>query len=231
MPFDQVVLITGAAKGIGAAIARAIAAPKTAIIINYNTSTAAAAALVTELTELGAGAAIAVQADISTADGAATLISATVAQFGTITGLVNNAGIYESAPASAAAAHFERVVAGNVMTFLYVTAAAVPHLADGGSVVNISSAVTRGAMDAYTRALAVELAPRRVRVNAVLPGMTKTRSDLPAAAEAMAAKVTPFGEIGRPEDVAAAVAFLLDPKSRWITGQSVGVSGGMAFSY
>ncbi|KAI9338668.1 hypothetical protein DFJ73DRAFT_581770 [Zopfochytrium polystomum] len=241
--FERVIIITGGAKGIGAATARQISAPSTAIVINYNTSSASAASLVSELLALGAGAALAIQADVSTPEGAAKLIDETVARFGTITGLVNNAGVYEPAPiATTTPEQIRRTIDANVFSFLYVTASAVRHIADGGSVVNVSSAMTRvpfphrttytaskGAMDAYTRALAVELGPRKIRVNAVLPGITKT--DMTTVSEEAAAKMTPFGEIGKPEDVAAAIVFLLDPKSRWITGQSIGASGGIAFSY
>ncbi|KAI9365526.1 hypothetical protein DFJ73DRAFT_952767 [Zopfochytrium polystomum] len=243
MPFDRVIVITGAAKGIGAATARQAADKSTAIVINYKASATAANELVEELKQLGAGDAVAIQADVSTAEGATQLISETVARFGKVTGLVNNAGIYDPAPVTAPFEQTRKTIAANVFSFLYVTSAAVPHIPDEGSIVNVSSAVTRvpfpnhtaytaskGAMDAYTRALAVELAPRKIRVNAVLPGMTKT--DMMAAGmEEVAAKVTPFGEVGMPQEVAAAVTFLLDPKSRWITGQSIGASGGMAFSY
>ncbi|KAI9351827.1 hypothetical protein DFJ73DRAFT_760080 [Zopfochytrium polystomum] len=242
MSFDRVIVITGGAKGIGAAIAKQLADKSTAVVINYKASAAAADALVEELKQLGAGDAIAIQADVSTPEGASKLIDETVARFGKITGLVNNAAIYEPAPVTAPFATIEKTIAANVFSFLYVTSAAVPHIVNEGSVVNISSAVTRvpfpnhtaytaskGAMDAYTRALAVELAPRKIRVNAVLPGMTKT--DMTVGFEEMAVNSTPFGEFGKAEDVAAAVTFLLDPKSRWITGQSIGASGGLAFSY
>ncbi|KAI9354308.1 short-chain dehydrogenase/reductase SDR [Zopfochytrium polystomum] len=243
MSFDRVIVITGAAKGIGAAIAKQVADKSTAIVVNYKASAAAADALIEELKQLGAGDAVAIQADVSTPDGAKKLIDETVARFGKITGLVNNAAIYEPAPVTAAPETIERTIAANVLSFLYVTSVAVPHIPDEGSIVNISSAITRtpfpnhttytaskGAMDAYTRALAVELGPRKIRVNAVLPGLTKTDM-MPPGQEERAAQVTPFGEVGKPEQVAAAVAFLLDHKSRWVSGQSIGASGGLAFSY
>ncbi|KAI9332274.1 short-chain dehydrogenase/reductase SDR [Zopfochytrium polystomum] len=240
--FDRVIVITGAAKGIGAAIAKQLTDKSTALVINYKSSVAAAEALIEELKQRGAGAVVAVQADVSTPEGATKLIDETVAQFGKITGLVNNAGIYEPAPVTGPFAAIERTIAANVLSFMYVTSAAVPHIPNEGSIVNIASSITRvpfanhtsytaskGAMDAYTRALAVELGPRKIRVNAVLPGFTKT--DMAAGYDDMAAKLTPFGEFGKPEEVAAAVTFLLDPKSRWITGQGIGASGGLAFSY
>ncbi|KAI9351086.1 hypothetical protein DFJ73DRAFT_795824 [Zopfochytrium polystomum] len=243
MSFDRVIVITGAAKGIGAAIAKQVAAKDTAIVINYKSSAAAADDLIKQLKQLGAGDALAIQADVSTPEGATRLVDATVARFGKITGLVNNAGIYEPGPVETAFEAIKTTLAANVFSFMYVTSAAAPHIPDEGSVVNIASVVTRvpfpnhttyaaskGAMDAYTRALAVELGPRKIRVNAVLPGPTRTDM-MPADLEETVKSITPFGEIGKPEEVAAVVGFLLDPKSRWVSGQSVGASGAYSFSY
>ena len=242
----QVAVVTGASKGIGAAIAEHLAAAGAAVVVNYASSGAGAAAVVQRIRQAG-GKAVAVQADVSKLDDVRRLFAETKKAFGKLDVLVNNAGIYEFAPLEAISAeHFHKQFDLNVLGLLLTTQEAVKHFGlSGGSVINISSGAaasappnlsvysgTKAAVNAITRSLAQELGPCKVRVNAVSPGVIETEglhaagissSDFQRQVEAQA----PLGRIGRPQDIAPAVVFLASPESAWITGENLYVSGGL----
>ena len=240
----KVALVTGASKGIGAGIAKELAARGASVAVNYSGSKANADKLVEEIKAAG-GKAIAVQANVADADTIGPLIQAVVKAFGPIDILVNNAGIYEFSPLeNVTAEHFRKQFDVNVLGLLLTTKEAVPHFnAKGGSIVNISSVVvdgvpgasvysaTKGAVDAITASLAKELGPKKIRVNSLNPGLIETEgthamgvigSELHKNAEAR----TPLGRIGQPQDVATAAAFLASEDSGWINGQAIFASGG-----
>ncbi|KAJ3333570.1 hypothetical protein HDU76_006611 [Blyttiomyces sp. JEL0837] len=241
----NVTVITGGARGIGAAIAKEIAStiPNSVIVINYRSSSTEADSLVSELKALGATA-LPVQADVGTTAGSQKLIQTTIDHYGHINTLVNNAGIYASAPiGSVTESQYDDVFNSNVKATILVTSIAAKHIVDGGSIVNISSVVThnpfpdttvyvasKGAIEAFTRGLAVELAPRKIRVNAVSPGFTQTPM-LPEAYKEFAISQTPFRRVGTPEEIATVVGFLAGDKSQWVTGQNIFSSGGISYSF
>jgi 3-oxoacyl-[acyl-carrier protein] reductase len=242
----QVAVVTGASKGIGAAVAEHLAAAGAAVVVNYASSRAGAEAVVQRIRQAG-GKAVAVQADVSRPEDVRRLFGETDRAFGRLDILVNNAGVYEFAPLEAVSPeHFHKQFDLNVLGLLLTTQEAVKHFGPaGGSVVNISSVVatlappnasvysgTKAAVNAITRSLAQELGPRKIRVNAVNPGMVETEglhatgisgSDFQRQVEAQ----TPLGRIGRPQDVAPAVVFLASPDSGWTTGETLTISGGL----
>lgn len=241
----KVAVVTGASKGIGAAIARKLAQEGAAIVVNYASSKAGADAVVKDITSAG-GRAIAVQGDVSKAAEAQHLFDEAVRQFGRLDILVNNSGVYEFAPIEQVTEeHYRRVFDINVLGLLFTTQAAAKHLGEGGSIINISSAVTtvlspatavytgtKGAVNAITGVLANELAPRRIRVNAVSPGYVMTEGTQTAGItgsemEAGIVAQTPLGRAGRPDDIAGVVAFLASDDARWITGETIAASGGI----
>jgi 3-oxoacyl-[acyl-carrier protein] reductase len=241
----KVAVVTGASKGIGAAIARKLAEEGAAIVVNYASSKAGADAVVKDITSAG-GRAIAVQGDVSKAAEAQHLFDEAVRQFGRLDILVNNSGVYEFAPIEQVTEeHYRRVFDINVLGLLFTTQAAAKHLGEGGSIINISSAVTtvlspatavytgtKGAVNAITGVLANELAPRRIRVNAVSPGYVMTEGTQTAGItgsemEAGIVAQTPLGRAGRPDDIAGVVAFLASDDARWITGETIAASGGI----
>jgi 3-oxoacyl-[acyl-carrier protein] reductase len=243
---EQVAVVTGASKGIGAAIAEYLAAAGAAVVVNYASSRAGAEAVVQRIRQAG-GKSVAVQADVSKPDDIRRLFAETKKAFGKLDLLVNNAGVYEFAPLEAISAeHFHKHFDLNVLGLLLTTQEAVKHFGpSGGSIVNISSVAatsalpnasvysgTKAAVDAITRSLAQELGPRKIRVNAVSPGMVETEGlhtagmaggDFQRQFEAQA----PLGRIGQPQDIAPAVVFLASPESAWITGENLYVSGGL----
>jgi len=243
---DKIAVVTGASKGIGAAIAKLLAVEGAAIVVNYATSKGGAENTVRDITKNG-GKAIAVQGDMSSKGDIERLFAETKEVFGTIDILVNNAGIYEFAPLeSITEEHFHKQFNLNVLGPILATQAALKLFGPaGGSIVNISSLVstmgfpnaaiysgTKGALDAITRSLAKELGPRKIRVNAINPGMVETEgvhaagiaeSDMRKQVEAQ----TPLGRIGQPQDIAAAAVFLASPDSAWITGETFVIAGGM----
>lgn len=241
----KVALVTGASKGIGAAIARELAARGAAVAVNYSGSKAAAENVAAEIEAVG-GKAITVQGNVADPKAIAPLIDAVVAQFGPIDILVNNAGVYEFAPLEQITPeHFHKQFDVNVLGLLLTTQAAVARFnPKGGSIINIGSVVgrmapgtgsvysaTKGAVNTITIALSKELGPKGIRVNALNPGLIETEGTHTAGLIGSefsegAAKETPLGRIGQPQDVATAAAFLASADAGWINGQTIYAAGG-----
>lgn len=242
----KVAVVTGASKGIGAAIAEELAASGAAVVVNFAKSKAGAEAVVDRIKKAD-GKAVAVQADVAKPDEVRRLFAETKKAFGKLDILVNNAGIYEFAPLEAITAeHFHKHFDLNVLALLLATQEAVKHFGpSGGSIINMSSfaataapattavySATKAAVNAITRSLAQELGPRKIRVNAIAPGVIETEG-LHAAGitgsdfEKQAEKQAPLGRIGQPRDIAPAVAFLASPESAFITGESLYITGGL----
>jgi 3-oxoacyl-[acyl-carrier protein] reductase len=244
----KVALVTGASKGIGAGIARELAAAGAAVAVNYATDRAGAETVVGEITKAG-GRAVAVPGDVSRPADAARMLAATAEAFGPLDVLVNNAGVYAETPLEAVTAdEFHRQFDTNVLGPLLVTRAALGHFGPcGGSVVNIGSgasrmrppgysiyAATKAALDAVTGVLAKELAPRKIRVNSVNPGATLSEGTRAAGLygvgsefEKQLVAATPLGRVGTPADVAKVVAFLASDDAGWLTGEVILASGGL----
>ena len=241
----KVAVVTGASKGIGAAIAKQLADAGAAVVVNYASSKAGADKVVAAIADNG-GKAVAVQADLANEADVRRLFAETKQAFGRLDVRVNNAGIYEFAPIESVTADlFHKQFNLNVLGLLLATQEAVKLFGPaGGSVVNISSVVattavpnssvysgTKGAVDSITRSLAAELGPRKIRVNAINPGMVQTEgtqsggigdSDFRKETEAD----TPLGRIGVPGDIAPAAVFLASDDAAWITGETLHISGG-----
>jgi 3-oxoacyl-[acyl-carrier protein] reductase len=242
---DKVALVTGASKGIGAAIARSLAAEGASVVVNYASSKAGADTVVAAI-EAAGGKAVAVGGDVSKLAEAEGMVAAAIEHFGRLDIVVNNAGVYEMAPIEETSeALYRRIFDINVLGTLLVTQAAARHLGQGASVINIGSAVTRvtppgsavysgtkGAVDAITGVLARELGPRGIRVNAVNPGMVITEGVHTAGFaggdfEQWAVGQTPLGRVGQPDDIAPVVTFLASDEAKWVTGELMLASGGM----
>ncbi|MCC8404841.1 glucose 1-dehydrogenase [Paraburkholderia sp. MMS20-SJTN17] len=240
----KVAVVTGASKGIGAAIAKALAAQGASVVVNYASSRAGADKVVADITAAG-GKAVAVGGDVSKAADAKGIIDAAIETYGRLDVLVNNAGVYEFAPIEEITeAHFHKHFDINVLGLLLVTQAALKHLGEGASIVNVGSVAaritpptttvytaTKGAVDAITGVLAKELGPRKIRVNSVNPGMVETEGVHSAGVigsdfEKLTISTTPLGRIGQPDDIADVVAFLASNDARWLTGESLIASGG-----
>lgn len=240
----KVALVTGASKGIGAAIARELASRGAAVAVNYSGSKTAAEKVVRDI-EAAGGKAIAVQANLADPDAIGPLIDTVAKKLGPISILVNNAGVYEFLPVDAITReHFYRLFSVNVLGLLLTTQAALQHFnPQGGSIINIGSVVsdgaataavysgTKGAVDSITASLAQELGARKIRVNAINPGLIETEgvqtagiigSDLHKEAVAR----TPLGRIGQPGDVATIAAFLASDDATWVNGQLIQAAGG-----
>jgi 3-oxoacyl-[acyl-carrier protein] reductase len=241
----KVAVVTGASKGIGAGIAKSFAAHGASVVVNYASSKEGAENVVAAITKTG-GKAIAVGGDVSKAAEAQAVVEAAIKAFGRLDILVNNAGVYEFSPIEGLTEeHFHRHFNINVLGPLLAIQAAVKHLGEGSSIINIGSGVTRitppnsavytgtkGALDAITGVLARELGPRKIRVNSLNPGMVETEgthsggyvgSDLEKTLVAQ----TPLGRIGQPDDIADVAAFLASNDSRWLTGEVLIVGGGL----
>jgi 3-oxoacyl-[acyl-carrier protein] reductase len=241
----KVAVVTGASKGIGAGIAKALAAEGAAVVVNYASSKSGADAVVAAITAAG-GKAVAVRGDVSKLTEAHGLIEAAVKVYGRLDILVNNSGVYGFAPIEAVTEEeFHRQYNVNVLGLLLATQAAVKHLGEGGSIINISSVVsritppasavysgTKGAVDAITGSLSKELGARKIRVNAINPGIVQTEGTVGAGIigsdfEKAAIAQTPLGRAGQPDDIAAIAVFLASDDSRWLTGEKIIASGGM----
>jgi 3-oxoacyl-[acyl-carrier protein] reductase len=242
----KVAVVTGASKGIGAAIALQLAAEGAAVVVNYATSKQGADRVVVDITRKG-GKAFAIQANIAKQADIQRLFAETKKAFGKLDILVNNAGIYEFAPLEQVTAEqFHKHFDLNVLGLLLASQEALKLFGpEGGSIINISSVVaqspqpnasvysaTKAAVDAVTRSLAKELGPRKIRVNSINPGMVETEgvhaagiaeSDFRKQVESQ----TPLGRIGQPQDIAPAAVFLASDDAAWITGETFTISGGM----
>jgi 3-oxoacyl-[acyl-carrier protein] reductase len=242
----KVALVTGASKGIGASIAKHLAAEGASVVVNYASSKDGADRIVNEIKSKG-GKAVAVQANVSNVDDITRLLAETKKAFGKLDVLVNNAGVYEFSPIeNVSEEHFNKQFDLNVLGLLLTSKEAAKYFdADGGSIINISSVVstltppnsavygaTKAAVDAITRILAKELASRKIRVNAINPGMVITEgtdsagiseSDFRKQVEAQ----TPLGRIGQPEDIAPAAVFFASNDAAWITGEPLVIAGGL----
>lgn len=241
----KVAVVTGASKGIGAAIAKALAAEGASVVVNYASSKAGAETVVAAITKTG-GKAVAVAGDVSKAAEAQGIIDAAVKTYGRLDILVNNSGVYEFSPIEAITEeHFHRIFNINVLGLLLTTQAAVKHLPEGGSIINIGSVVsrvtppgsavytgTKGAVDAITGVLARELGPKKIRVNALNPGMVATEGSISAGFigsdfEKGIVAQTPLGRVGQPNDIADVAVFLASEDSRWLTGEQLLAGGGL----
>ena len=240
----KVVVVTGASKGIGAAIAKSLGAAGASVVVNYASSKAGADVVVDAITKSG-GKAIAIKGDVSNAAEAQAIIDAAIKAYGHLDILVNNSGVYEFGPLEAITPeHFHKQFNVNVLGLLLVTQAAVKHLGKGGSIINIGSLVsritppasavytaTKGAVDAITGVLSLELGPRGIRVNALNPGLVETEGTHTAGFigsdfDRDHAKSVPLGRIGQPEDIADAAVFLASDNAGWINGQLINAAGG-----
>jgi 3-oxoacyl-[acyl-carrier protein] reductase len=241
----KVAVVTGASKGIGAEIAKQLASEGASVVVNYGSSKAEAERVVAGINARG-GKAKAVQANMTKKADIESLFDETKKAFGRVDVLVNNAGIYEFSPLdNLTEENFHKQFNLNVLGLLLASQAAAKSFSpDGGSIINISSVVstlavpngsiysgTKGAVDAITRSLAAELAPRKVRVNAIRPGMVETEgthsagiteSDMRKQVESQ----TPLGRIGQPADIATLAVFLASSDASWITGENFLISGG-----
>jgi len=242
----KVAVVTGASKGIGASIAKHLAAEGAAVVVNYSSSKEGADRVVKEITSHG-GKAVAIQANLFKPAEIERLFAETKKTFDKLDILINNAGIYDFAPLeSVSEAHFHKQFDLNVLGLLLASQQAAKYFGSaGGSIVNISSVVaqapvanasvysaTKAAVDAVTKSLAKELGPRKIRVNAINPGMVETEglhgsgiaaSDFRKSTEAQ----TPLGRIGQPDDIAPAAVFFASADSSWITGETLTISGGL----
>ena len=243
----KVAVVTGASKGIGAAVAKQLAADGANVVVNYSTSREGAEKVVADITKSG-GKAIAVGGSVAEESQIQSLFAETKKAYGKVDILVNNAGVYGFSPLEQVTAdEYHRQHNTNVLGLLLTTKAALPFFPkEGGSVVNISSVVstlapaastiysaTKGAVDTITKSLAKELGSRNIRVNAINPGLVVTEGSKSAGIidsdfEKEAVASTPLGRAGRPEDIAPPVSFLASDDARWITGETIFVSGGAA---
>ena len=242
----KVAVVTGASKGIGAAIAKEFAAEGASVVVNYASSKTDADKVVDKITKRG-GKAVAVQGSVAKKADVERLFAEAEKAFGKIDIMVNNAGVYEWVPLEdVTEQQFHKMFDTNVLGMLLATQEALKHFnADGGSIVNIGSLAssltpptavvynaTKGAVDAITRTLAKELGPRKIRVNSINPGMVITEgvvaggfseSDFRKIAESQ----TPLGRIGQPDDIAPAAVFFASPDSAWISGETLLIAGGL----
>jgi len=242
----KVAVVTGASKGIGASIAKALAEEGAAVVVNYSSSRDGADRVVADIVRHG-GQAIAVQGNVSKQADVARLFSETTKAFGRVDILVNNAGVYEFAPLDAVTdSHFHKHFDTNVLGLLLVTREAIKHMRpDGGSIINIGSGATsmrppnssvytasKAAVDAITGVLAKELGPRKIRVNSISPGMIETEgvhaagfvgSDFQKMVETQA----PLGRMGQPDDIAPTAIYLASSDSKYMTGETLLVAGGL----
>ena len=242
----KVAVVTGASKGIGAGIARALAAEGAAVAVNYASSRSGADKVVAEIEKAG-GKAVAIQADMSKSDDITRLFAETKQALGTPNILVNNAGVFQFDPLeSVKSDEFHRQFNINVLGPILASREAATYFGeDGGSIINVSSIVstraypqsviysaTKGALDSVTRVLAAELGPKKIRVNALNPGMVETEGTHAAGflgtdMERTIVAQTPLGRLGQPDDIASVAVFLASDASAWLTGEQLLVGGGV----
>lgn len=243
---NKVAIVTGASKGIGAAIAKHLAAEGAAVAVNYASDKAGADRVVSEITKNG-GKAVAIQGNVAKAADVEHLFAETGKNFGQLDILINNAGVYAFSPLEdITEEHFHKHFDINVLGLLLASKEAAKYIgSEGGSIVNISSTVTsfappnssvytgtKGAVDTITKTLAKELGPRKIRVNAINPGMVETEGVQSAGfSEGEFRKqleaLTPLGRIGQPDDIAPAAVFFASSDSSWITGETLFIAGGL----
>lgn len=241
----KVAVVTGASKGIGAAIAEALGKEGASVVVNYAGDQAGAAKVVGKI-EAAGGKAISIKADVSKQNDVTNLFTETKKAFGKLDILVNNAGVYEFRPLEAVdETHFHRQFDINVLGLLLTTKQAVTLMnGEGATIINLSSVValtpaptasvysaTKAAVDALTRSLALELGPRKIRVNSLSPGLTETEGLRASVGDdkefrAHAVSRTPLGRVGTVEDIASAALFLASDDSRWVTGETLVAGGG-----
>src|ERR1700682_3708248 len=243
---NKVAVVTGASKGIGAGIAKGLAAEGASVVVNYSSSKEGADRVVADIVGNG-GKAVAVQGDVSKLSDVKRIFAETKKAFGTLDVLVNNAGVYDlKALGEITEEQFHRQFNTNVLGLILATQEAVKQFgAEGGSIINIGSTIssvtppatavytaTKGAVDAVTHVLAKELGPKKIRVNSINPGVVETEgahaigvigSDFQKQFEAQ----TPLGRIGQPEDIAPIAVFLASQDSGWLTGETLLASGGL----
>jgi 3-oxoacyl-[acyl-carrier protein] reductase len=243
---NKVAVVTGASKGIGAGIAKSLAAEGASVVVNYASSKEGADRVVAEIKAKG-GKAIAVQGDVSRQADISRLFTETTKAFGRLDIVVNNAGVYEFAPlGDVTEASFHKMFDLNVLGLILTSQEALKYFgAEGGSIINIGSAAstltppttvtysaTKGAVDVVTRTLSKELGPKKIRVNSINPGMVETEgthsfgiigSDFQKGFEAQ----TPLGRIAQPNDIGPIAVFLASDESGWLTGELVSASGGL----
>lgn len=245
---NRVALVTGASKGIGAAIAKELATAGAAVIVNYANDRTGADAVVTEITEAG-GRAVALRGDVSKSADVRRLFAEIAEAFGSLDIVVNNAGVYQPMKIEEITEdEFHREFNTNVLGPLTVIRESLDYFgSNGGSIINIGSgasqmcppgysiyAASKSALDAVTRVLAKELAHRAIRVNSVNPGATLSEGTKSAGLygagsefERQLVAMTPLGRIGAPSDIAKVVAFLASDDSGWVTGEVILASGGL----
>ncbi len=243
----KVAIVTGASKGIGAAIANGLADAGASVVVNYASSREGADRVVAEIVGKG-GKAVAVKADVSKAADVGRLFDETKKAFGSLDVLVNNAGVYRFAPLEEVTEdEFHREFNINVLGVLLASREAMKYFGpEGGSVVNISSvastsptptavvySATKGAVDTITRVLAKELGPRKIRVNAIKPGGVETEGlhsmgVIGSDFEKQMVARTPLGRLGQPDDIASVAVFLASAASGWMTGETIAVGGGFS---
>ncbi len=242
----KVAVVTGASKGIGAGIAKQFAAEGASVVVNYASSKTDADKVVDEITKRG-GKAVAVQGNVAKKADVEKLFAASEKTFGKIDILVNNAGVYEFVPLEEVSEQqFHRMFDVNVLGMLLATQEALKHFnSDGGSIINIGSLAssltpptavvynaTKGAVDAITRTLAKEFGPRQIRVNSINPGMVVTEGAVAGGytegdMRKMFESQTPLGRVGETEDIAPAAVFFASDDSKWITGETLLIAGGL----
>ena len=241
----KVAVVTGASKGIGAGIAKGLAAEGASVVVNYASSKSGADAVVSIIEEAG-GTAVAVGGDVSTEAGAQGIVDAAIRNYGRLDVLVNNSGVYDFAPLEAVTeAEFHRIFNTNVLGTVLVTQAAIKHMGEGGSIINIGSGAsrltpanstiytgTKGALDAITGVWSREFGPKKIRVNTINPGMVETEgarsggfigSDFEKTLIAQA----PLGRTGQVSDIAPIAVFLASDDSGWLTGEQLLATGGI----
>jgi 3-oxoacyl-[acyl-carrier protein] reductase len=243
---NKVALVTGASKGIGAGIAKALAADGASVIVNYATSKEGADKVVAEIKAKG-GKAVAVQGDFSKQEEIGKVFGEVKKTFGRLDTLVNNAGVYNFAPLDQVTVEeYRRIFDLNVLGLLLASKESLKYFGpEGGSIINIGSVVssltppgssvytaTKGAVDAITHVLAKELGPKKIRVNSINPGMVETEGVHAAGFigsdfEKNAVAQTPLGRIGQPQDIATVATFLASDDSAWLTGELLKAGGGL----